>query len=300
MVNNQEKQKRGGLKAVFPVAGMGTRFLPATKSTPKEMLPIVDKPLIQYAAEEAVDAGATSLVFITNRTKHSISDHFEKAYELEDRLSKAGKYELLDRVRNTLPDNVDQVHIPQGEPKGLGHAVGCAAPTIGQAFFAVLLADDLILHEESGCLAQMLAIHEKTGASVIAVEQVAKEHISRYGVVAVEGMDGNSGRVTRIVEKPAQGDAPSDLGVVGRYILSPRIFTLLKDIKPDHHGEVQLTDAIAILLNEEPVYALQFEGRRYDCGHREGFVQANVDVALNDPELGPRLRPLLKSWLDGF
>lgn len=287
------------LTAVFPVAGMGTRFLPATKSTPKEMLPVVDKPLIQYAAEEAVDAGIQSLVFITNRTKHSISDHFETAYELEDRLTKAGKQELLQRARQTLPkDDVSRIHIPQGEPKGLGHAVGCAEPAVGKAFFAVLLADDLILHEDQGCIAQMLAVHRRTGGSVIAVQQVSREHLSRYGVVAVENWQDSAGRITRIVEKPDPDAAPSDLGVVGRYILSPRIFSLLRDIGPDGHGEIQLTDAIASLLDEEPVYALQFAGRRYDCGHREGFVHATVDVALNDAELGPRLRPILQEWLD--
>ncbi len=286
------------LTAVFPVAGMGTRFLPATKSTPKEMLPIVDKPLIQYAAEEAVSAGIDSLVFITNRTKHSISDHFDRAYELEDRLSRAGKQALLQRARQTLPRDVNRLYIPQGEPKGLGHAVGCAESAVGRAFFAVLLADDLILNDELGCIGQMLAIHQQTGASVIAVEQVPQHEISRYGVVAVEQMHNGAGRITSIVEKPAPEDAPSDLGVVGRYILSPRIFDLLKDVAADGHGEIQLTDAIAMLLREEPVYALQFDGRRYDCGHREGFVHATVDVALNDAELGPRLRPQLQAWLN--
>ncbi len=286
------------LTAVFPVAGMGTRFLPATKSTPKEMLPIVDKPLIQYAAEEAVAAGINTLVFITNRAKHSISDHFDTAYELEDRLTRAGKHDLLQRARQTLPGDVSRIHIPQGEPKGLGHAVSCAEPAVGQAFFAVLLADDLILPDEQGCVAQMLALHQRTGGSVIAVEQVAREHLSRYGVVAVEDMQAGAGRITRIVEKPEPDDAPSDLGVVGRYILSPRIFKLLRDIQPDSHDEIQLTDAISKLLDEEPVYALQFSGRRYDCGHREGFVHATVDVALNDAELGPRLRPVLRGWLD--
>ncbi len=284
--------------AVFPVAGMGTRFLPATKSTPKEMLPIVDKPLIQYAAEEAVHAGIDSLVFITNHTKHSISDHFDTAYELEDRLSKAGKDELLQRARKTLPRDVNRVYIPQGEPKGLGHAVSCAESAVGRAFFAVLLADDLILNAERGCLQQMLEIHRQTGASVIAVEQVPREELSRYGVVAVDELSNGAGRITSIVEKPRPQDAPSDLGVVGRYILSPRVFDLLHSVAADGHGEIQLTDAIARLLDEEPVYAYRFEGRRYDCGHREGFVHATVDAALSDAELGPRLRPLLQEWLD--
>lgn len=286
------------LTALFPVAGMGTRFLPATKSTPKEMLPVVDKPLIQYATQEAVAAGIESLVFITNRTKHSISDHFDAAYELEDRLAKAGKHDLLRRARETLPENINQIYIPQGEPKGLGHAVGCAEPAVGNAFFAVLLADDLILHEGQGCIAQMLAVHQQTGGSVIAVEQVPDEYISRYGVVAVEAMENGVGRIQKIVEKPSAKDAPSNLGVVGRYILSPRIFALLQETAPDEGDEIQLTDAIAQLLAEEPVYALQFDGRRYDCGHREGFVHATVDVALNDQELGPRLRPLLQQWLN--
>lgn len=295
---NHPISSRQILTAVFPVAGMGTRFLPATKSTPKEMLPVVDKPLIQYAAEEAVAAGIESLVFITNRTKHSISDHFDTAYELEDRLTKAGKHDLLRKARETLPEGIHRVHIPQGEPKGLGHAVGCAEPAVGNAFFAVLLADDLILHDQQGCIAQMLAVHQQTGGSVIAVEQVPDEQLSRYGVVAIDALDNGVGRVRQIVEKPKSEDAPSNLGVVGRYILSPRIFELLRGTGPDGGGEIQLTDAIARLLDEEPVYALEFEGRRYDCGHREGFVHATVDVALNDAELGPRLRPLLQEWLN--
>lgn len=280
--------------AVFPVAGMGTRFLPATKSTPKEMLPVVDKPLIQYAAEEAVDAGAQALVFITNRTKHSISDHFDSAYELEDRLEKAGKTELLQRAKKTLPRDVNRIYIPQPAPKGLGDAVLCAQPAVGGGYFAVLLADDLILTDnQPNCLQQMMAIHKETGGSVIAVEEVPREHLHRYGVVNVESFSGGYGRIRSIIEKPASDKAPSNLGVVGRYILSPKIFDLIRATSADQCGEVQLTDAIAMLLHDEPVYALRFDGRRYDCGHREGFVHATLDVAMSDHDLRRRLEPVI-------
>lgn len=300
---NQTSTSPLHLPAVFPVAGMGTRFLPATKCTPKEMLPIVDKPLIQYAAEEAVAAGSESLIFITNRTKHTISDHFDSAYELEDRLQRAGKLDLLERVQNTLPVATSRLYVPQDSPQGLGHAVAMARAAVGAQFFAVLLADDLILPDllqdrEQGCLAQMLEVHRQTGASVVAVQQVPREHIHRYGVVAVDDFNDNFARIRSIVEKPSAEQAPSDLGVVGRYILAPAIFDLIAQVKPDQRGEIQLTDAIAMLLQQQPVYACRFTGTRHDCGHQAGFVQATLDVAMRNPELRDALLPMLRQLLD--
>ena len=286
-------------KAVFPVAGLGTRFLPATKSTPKEMLPVVDKPLIQYAAEEAVRAGADSLVFITSRMKHSISDHFDVAFELETRLERGGKKELLDRCRRTLPREVGRLYIPQGEALGLGHAVLCARPAVGDEFFTVLLADDLILDPHgAGCLHQLLQAHQLTGASIIAVETISDADCRRYGVVAVEPagttpLPMGLQRLTGIVEKPNPEHAPSRLGVVGRYLLSPRIFHLLEQQPAVARGEIQLTDAIARLLREQPVYALPFRGQRYDCGSKAGFVRATLAVAMQDPAL----RASIATWL---
>lgn len=281
-------------KAVFPVAGMGSRFLPATKSTPKEMLPVVDKPLIQYAVEEAVSAGCDAMVFVTSRLKHSIADHFDTAFELEHRLARTGKQELLDRCRNVLPDNVSRVYVPQHEALGLGHAVLCAWPAVGKAPFAVLLADDLIRAPEPGCIGQMVRHYEETGASVIGVQQVPADQVDRYGIVEVD----DDNRVRSIVEKPAADDAPSNLGVVGRYILTPRIFELLRDLSPGAGGEIQLTDAIARLLNEEPVHAFPFDGVRYDCGNKAGFVRATVDYALEHEDLREDLLAFLDERLD--
>lgn len=273
-------------KAVFPVAGMGSRFLPATKANPKEMLPIVDKPLIQYAAEEAVAAGATELIFITGRNKRSIEDHFDKAYELETELEKRGKEKLLALVRQVLPDNVACIYIRQTEPLGLGHAVLCAKPVVGNEPFAVILADDLIDGGDMNCLQQMAQIHEAHGAaSVLAVEPVNPLETDRYGIVKTEPVADRVGRVERIVEKPKPADAPSNLGVVGRYLLSPRIFTLLEQTERGAGGEIQLTDAIAMLLAEEPVLAYQFRGKRYDCGDKLGYLVATVEQALAHPEL---------------
>jgi UTP--glucose-1-phosphate uridylyltransferase len=292
-------------KAVFPVAGLGTRFLPATKSTPKEMLPVVDKPLIQYAAEEAVQAHVESLIFITSRMKHTISDHFDVAFELETRLERGGKEELLKRCRQTLPKEVSRLYIPQGEALGLGHAVLCAEPAVGDEFFTVLLADDLILDRAGqGCLHQLIEAHRLTGASIIAVEPISDEDCERYGVVSVsesadQELPMNLMRLNGIVEKPATTDAPSRLGVVGRYLLSPKIFHYLARQPADHRGEIQLTDAIAQLLKHEPVYALAFRGQRYDCGSKAGFVQATLDVAMEDEslrhELSQRLHQHLQS-----
>ena len=273
-------------KAVFPVAGMGSRFLPATKANPKEMLPIVDKPLIQYAAEEAVAAGATELIFITGRNKRSIEDHFDKAYELETELEKRGKEKLLALVQDVLPDNVACIYIRQAEPLGLGHAVLCAKPVVGNDPFAVILADDLIDGGDLNCLQQMAWVHEAHGgASVLAVEPVNPLETDRYGIVKTEPVADRVGRVERIVEKPKPANAPSNLGVVGRYLLSPRIFTLLEQTERGAGGEIQLTDAIAMLLAEEPVMAYQFRGKRYDCGDKLGYLVATVEHALAHPEL---------------
>jgi len=272
-------------KAVFPVAGMGTRFLPATKANPKEMLPIVDKPLIQYAAEEAVGAGATELVFITGRNKRSIEDHFDKAYELETELEKRGKDRMLSVVQDILPDDVTCIYIRQAEPLGLGHAVLCARPVVGDEPFAVILADDLIDGGALSCLQQMVNAYNTYGASVLAVEPVDPRETDRYGIVKTTPVTERVGRVDRIVEKPKPTEAPSNLAVVGRYILTPRIFTLLEETERGAGGEIQLTDAIAMLLAEESVMAYQFQGKRYDCGDKLGYLVATVEHALAHPEL---------------
>ncbi|MCC7259181.1 MAG: UTP--glucose-1-phosphate uridylyltransferase GalU [Gammaproteobacteria bacterium] len=271
--------------AVFPVAGRGTRFLPATKAMPKEMLPIVDKPLIQYAVEEAVGAGATRLVFITGSTKRSIEDHFDRDPELERALESTGKQELLDVVRGILPAGVSCVYIRQGEPLGLGHAVLCARPAVGDEPFYVHLPDDLI-RAPVGALAQMRARYEATGASVLAVENVPQEKTSSYGIVDVDA----ASRLRQIVEKPHPSKAPSTLAVVGRYLLTPAIFDLLEQTGRGAGGEIQLTDGIAALLQREPVHAFRFEGRRYDCGSKLGYIEAIVDFALEDATLSAQVR----------
>ena len=270
-------------KAVFPVAGMGTRFLPATKANPKEMLPIVDKPLIQYAAEEAIAAGIQELIFVTSSAKRAIEDHFDKNYELEDKLLKAGKAEMLAIVRGVVPPGVSCVYVRQPEALGLGHAVLCARPVVGEEPFAVILADDLIDAGERPCLLQMAELYARHGGSVLGVEEVDPSETDKYGICQVEPVDERLGRVRRIVEKPAPEQAPSNLAVVGRYILSPRIFPLLEATPRGAGGEIQLTDAIARLLEEEPVHAYRFEGRRYDCGSRLGYLQATVEYALKHP-----------------
>jgi UTP--glucose-1-phosphate uridylyltransferase len=273
-------------KAVFPVAGLGTRFLPATKASPKEMLPIVDKPLIQYAAEEAEAAGVEQLVFITGRNKRSIEDHFDKAYELESELESAGKAKLLDIVRNVLPASVTCVYVRQAEPRGLGHAVLCSKSVVGDEPFFVLLADDLIRSPAKGVVAQMAEVYERFGASVLAVQEVPREETKQYGIVQVEPGPQGELRVTSMVEKPDPSKAPSNLAVVGRYLLTPRIFEKLEQTDPGAGGEIQLTDAIAALLKDEPVIAYPFEGKRYDCGSKLGYLEATVELALAHPELG--------------
>ncbi|MES9949324.1 MAG: UTP--glucose-1-phosphate uridylyltransferase GalU [Candidatus Thiodiazotropha sp.] len=281
-------------KAVFPVAGMGTRFLPATKANPKEMLPIVDKPLIQYAAEEAEEAGVTSLVFVTGRNKRSIPDHFDKAYELESELKEAGKTTLLQKVQNVLPADVSCIYLRQAEALGLGHAVLCAEPVVADEPFAVILADDLIRGEDGvGAIAQMAKVYERYQCSVILVEEVPQEETGKYGIVEVENDDGETAIMTSIVEKPKPEVAPSNLAVVGRYILTPRIFELIKETGRGAGGEIQLTDAIAELLKYEKVRAYRVKGKRYDCGSKLGYLEATVEYGLSHQELGDDFRMYL-------
>lgn len=272
-------------KAVFPVAGMGTRFLPATKASPKEMLPIVDKPLIQYAVEEAIAAGITDMVFITGRNKRAIEDHFDKNYELEAVLEARGKYELLNEVRNLIPQNVNCIFVRQSDALGLGHAVLCALPVIGDEPFAVLLADDLIDSEKPTIL-QMIEVYERNHCSVLGVQDIPLEDTGHYGVVKTDSVAVDRYQpITGIVEKPKPADAPSTLAVVGRYILTPRIFHHLQNVQSGAGGEIQLTDGIAELMKEEQVLAYQFHGTRYDCGSKLGYLQATLALALKHPEV---------------
>ncbi len=280
--------------AVFPVAGRGTRFLPATKASPKEMLPIVDKPLIQYAVEEAIDAGATKLVFVTGSSKRAIEDHFDTDPELEQALTDAGKDELLKSIQDIVPPGVSCIYIRQGKPLGLGHAVLCARPAVGDEPFFVHLADDLIAGDP-GCLSQMADEYARHNGSVIAVETVPHKNTSSYGIVAVDA--DNMSRITEIVEKPAPEDAPSNSAVVGRYLLAPEIFDKLEHIGKGAGGEIQLTDGIAALLDESPVYAYSFGGVRYDCGSKLGYLQATVAYGLSHPDTGERFREHLKEVL---
>ena len=283
-------------KAVFPVAGLGSRFLPATKASPKEMMPIVDKPLIQYAVEEAVAAGVTDLVFITGRSKRAIEDHFDKAYELETELEMRGKMELLKIVRDTVPAHVNCIYIRQAEALGLGHAVLCAAPVVGEEPFAVLLADDLLDGQgDLPVMRQMVDVYNYNRCSVLGVMNVDREQTKHYGVVSTERDSGEVQRVTGIVEKPKPEDAPSTQAVIGRYILTGRIFDHLRHLKPGAGGELQLTDAIASLLQEEAVLAYQFKGVRYDCGSKLGYLQATVELGLKHPEVGVEFAAFLAS-----
>ena len=284
-------------KAVFPVAGLGTRFLPATKTVPKEMLPIIDKPLIQYAVDEAVEAGCDTLIFVTNRYKHAVADYFDKAYELEQKLECAGKTEQLELVRNVLPSHVRAVFVTQAEALGLGHAVLCAKPIIGDEPFAVLLPDDLIWNRGPGALAQMADAAQASGASQIAVQDVPREQTGSYGIVATETFSGREGRISAIVEKPSPEVAPSNLAVVGRYVLSPRIFGLLESTTPGAGGEIQLTDAIAALLVEHPVNAYRFRGTRFDCGTHIGLVEATIRYALDHEKLSDAAQHLMQHAL---
>lgn len=281
-------------KAVFPVAGMGTRFLPATKASPKEMLPIVDKPLIQYAVEEAVEAGITEIIFVTGRNKRSIEDHFDKAYELETELENRNKQKLLSHIQNILPKTVSTLYTRQSEALGLGHAVLCALPAVGDEPFAVILADDLI-NAPKGALSQMIEIYNQTGHSVLGVETVDPSETGSYGIVEVQS-ENNHKKITNIVEKPHPDEAPSNLAVVGRYILNPRIFYLLTQIGKGAGGEIQLTDAIAKLIDEQPVLAYAFDGTRYDCGSKLGYLHATLAYGVNHPEVGSEFATLLKDF----
>ena len=283
-------------KAVFPVAGMGTRFLPATKANPKEMLPVVDKPLIQYAVEEALAAGIEVLVFITGSNKRAIEDHFDKAYELENELELRGKTETLKLIQNIIPPNVTCVHIRQAEALGLGHAVGRAKAVIGDEAFAVILADDLIDDQASGCLSQMVQVFKEWQCSVLGVERIDPTETQSYGIVRSNSIGNNLGRVEEIVEKPKPEKAPSNLAVVGRYILTPKIFDKLDQVTPGAGGEIQLTDAIALLLKEQAVLSYEFNGKRYDCGSKLGYLIATVEQGLKHEEL----KEEFKAYLQGL
>ena len=281
-------------KAVFPVAGLGTRFLPATKASPKEMLPIVDKPLIQYAVEEAIEAGMTDIIFISSRTKRTVEDHFDKAYELETELEMRGKNRVLDLVQSIRPAGINFIYIRQAEALGLGHAVLCAKPVIGNEPFAVILADDLI-DAAPPVMRQMVDKYDYYQCSVLGVQQVAREETGAYGIVDAAPLGERVSRVNAIVEKPKPEVAPSNLGVVGRYILTPRIFHFIENLKPGAGGELQLTDAIAALLQEQQVLAYAFDGKRYDCGSKLGYLQATVEYAMKHPEVSDEFENYLKS-----
>lgn len=272
-------------KAVFPVAGLGTRFLPATKASPKEMLPVVDKPLIQYAVEEAIAAGIDTMIFIIGRNKQSIADHFDKAYELETELEAKGKSEILKMVQEILPSHVSCVFIRQPEALGLGHAVHCAKTVVGNEPFAVILADDLVEDGRRGCMKQMVDLFEKRQQSVLAVEKVDPKDTGSYGIVKTESFQNSAGPIKMIVEKPSPENAPSNLAVIGRYILTPAIFDKLEQTEKGAGGEIQLTDAISDLMNDEKVIAYKFQGIRYDCGSKLGYLKANVEFGLMHPEL---------------
>ncbi len=280
-------------KAIFPVAGLGTRFLPATKAQPKEMLPVVDKPLIQYAVEEAYAAGVREMIFVTGRHKRPIEDHFDMTFELEVALEQAGKQELLDVVRSVKPDDMECVYVRQAQALGLGHAVLCGQRLIGNEPFAVLLADDLMVGTPP-VLAQMVEQYGEWRASILAVQEVPPEQTRRYGIVAGTPVNDRVVDITRIVGKPAPEDAPSRLGVAGRYILTPGVFHEIATQPRGVGGEIQLTDGIAALLRREKVFAYRYEGKRYDCGSKEGFLQANVELALQHPVLGADFRQFLR------
>jgi UTP--glucose-1-phosphate uridylyltransferase len=281
-------------KAVFPVAGLGTRFLPATKASPKEMLPIVDKPLIQYAVEEAVAAGITDIIFISSRTKRTVEDHFDKAYELETELQMRGKDQTLELVKSIRPAGVNFIYIRQAEALGLGHAVLCAQPVVGNEPFAVILADDL-LDADVPVMKQMVEQYNYYRCSILGVQQVARQDTGSYGIVDASALTDRISRVNAIVEKPEPQDAPSTLGVVGRYILTPRIFHFIQNLQPGAGGELQLTDAIAALLKEQQVLAYAYDAVRYDCGSKLGYLQATVEHALRHPEVAEEFAAYLKS-----
>lgn len=288
-------------KAVFPVAGLGTRFLPATKANPKEMLPIVDKPVIQYAVEEAVACGIKELIFVTSSSKRSIEDHFDSNFELETKLAETGKQELLDTVQNMLPKDVSCVYIRQQRPLGLGHAVLCARDVVGNEAFALFLADDLIYggdaNDDKSCLAQMLDVYATTRCSVLALQKVAQSEVGKYGMVGMKSKElhlGSATKINNIVEKPQIKNAPSLYASVGRYILTPKLFTMLEHVKPGVIGEIQITDGILQLMLIEDVYGYAFKGTRYDCGNKLGYLEAVVAFARRHPEIGKEFEKFLR------
>ncbi|MDO4640273.1 MAG: UTP--glucose-1-phosphate uridylyltransferase GalU [Neisseria sp.] len=282
-------------KAVFPVAGMGTRFLPATKANPKEMLPIVDKPLIQYAVEEAISAGCTELIFVTGRNKRSIEDHFDKAYELETELSYKKKHDLLEHVRNILPDDVNCIYIRQPEALGLGHAVLCAQSVVGDEPFVVILADDLI-DAPKGATAQLIDLYNQTQTSIVAIEEIPLAETESYGIVETF-LENGLNRISNIIEKPKPANAPSNMAVVGRYVLTPAIFDMLRKTQRGSGGEIQLTDAIAMLMKQEKLFAHHFTGKRYDCGNKLGYLEATVAYGLKHTQLGAEFKKILANML---
>jgi len=283
-------------KAVFPVAGMGTRFLPATKASPKEMMPIVDKPLIQYAVEEAIAAGIEQLIFITNSNKRAVEDHFDHHFELETKLKAKGNLELLDTITNILPTGISCVYLHQSESLGLGHAILCAKHVIGEESFAILLADDLIEATNNVfCLQQMIERSHNNQTNMVAVEKIALDDCINYGIVGFDKTFTGFDKIQHIIEKPAMGRSPSNLAVVGRYILTPTIFSKLEQISPGKNGEIQLTDAISLLLNTESVFAYEFSGKRYDCGNKLGYLQAIVEHGLRHPEISAEFNSYIKS-----
>lgn len=290
MVSKDNKVK----KAVFPVAGLGTRFLPATKASPKEMLNVVDKPLIQYAAEEAVSAGIDTLIFVTGRNKVSIPNHFDRAYELESELLQKNKNSELELVQNILPSSVNCIYIRQKEALGLGHAVLCAEPAVGNDPFAVILADDLILSRQKSCICQMSDKFKQHEGSIISVQNVDKNNIHKYGVIDGEKINNSDWLLSKIVEKPKASEAPSNMGVVGRYIFNPLIFEHLKSTKPDKSGEIQLTDAIKSMLIDEEVFGTIYDGEKFDCGSKEGFVHATIALALRDDSISETVKKIIK------
>lgn len=285
-------------KAVFPVAGLGTRFLPATKVIPKEMLPLVDKPLVQYSVEEAVSAGINQLILITAKGKRVIEDYFDRSFELESTLRGKGLNDLLDLIVS-ISEMADFVFVRQREPKGLGHAILCAKPVVEHEYFAIFLADDVIIGERPA-ISFLLDVHERFGGSVIALEEVSWDEVSRYGVVKVEEIERGVYKIVDLVEKPKKNEAPSNLAIIGRYILSPKIFNCLERVEPGAGGEIQLTDAMRLLLEEEPIYGVKYKGKRYDCGTIESFIKATVELALrhNDfkREFKAFLENIMKEW----
>ena len=281
-------------KAVIPAAGLGTRFLPATKAMPKEMLPVVDKPLIQYAVEEAASAGITDMIFVTGRNKRAIEDHFDKAYEIETELEKKNKDGLLNMVRSVLPEGVRCIYIRQAEPLGLGHAVLVAQPVVGDDPFAVILADDL-MDSQPPAIARMAEIFAREQCSLLGVEEVPRDATASYGIVTIDKMEGDTARIHSIVEKPKPKDAPSNLAVIGRYVLSNRIFEMLGRVTPGAGGEIQLTDGISALLAQERALAVRLPGRRFDCGSKLGYLQATVEFGVRHPEIGPEFTKYLNN-----